>query len=175
VTEPITFETEPDLPPVILSKAGEPAIGRIVWIDKSMQSQWLLKAQVRDENVEQELEAHWRIVTEDEPLPEFQSRPVEVADQPVRDLEIYVGTDGLLDYRCHRFELAVSGSFLPFIGRSSFDRVALDDEDDVAYAVWWIWEGEGEALTPDDRKVAISNSCPTEDVRAAGTTQGGLP
>jgi hypothetical protein len=176
VTEDYTFEAEPNLPPVILSKAGEFAIGDHVWIDKSMLSEWRLQVQVRDENVEQPLEAHWRIVHEGDLTPPFERLPVQVADQPVRELEIFVPTEGLHDYACHSLELAVSGSFQGFTAPMYFDTVLPGDESDVARAKWWIWEGEGEVLTPPANQLEIFNSCITVTVLTAGETiQGGSP
>jgi hypothetical protein len=158
VTEEITFEEEPNSPPVILTRSGQPEIGTNVWIDNSTQSEWQLRVQVRDENVDQPLEARWRIQTQDQMQPPFVSRPILGGTEPVRELDIFVDTAGLQLYECHRFELVVSGSFIPDRVEPPFFRIVLD-EDDLAYASWEIWEGEGEILTPPESRLKIFDSC----------------
>jgi hypothetical protein len=75
-----------------------------------------------------------------------------------------VNTANLVNYRCHRLELLVSGSFIGFTDPERFGLVAPGDETDVASAVWWIWEGQGET-TPIARKGEIAESCEAiEDV-----------
>jgi hypothetical protein len=160
VTEEIPFDEEPNLPPVILSKPGEPEIGSIIWIDKSALPQWMLRVQVRDENVEQSLEAHFRIRRQIEMYPRFDSLPVPSATgTPLRDLDIFVDTAGLRDYECHRLELVVSGSFIAGLTTpEDFQFVMSEDQSDIAFASWWIWEGEGRD-TPDANRLAVLESC----------------
>jgi hypothetical protein len=175
VTDAITFDEEPNLPPIVLSKVGEPEIGSIVWIDKFAMPQWTLGVQVRDENLEQPLEAHWRIRTRDERSPRFHPLPVpSVAGSPVRDLDLFIDTAGLQDYECHRLELVVSGSFIEGLtDPDSFAFVRPEHLYDLAFASWWIWEGEGRD-TPDASKLMIFDSCDAfEDLMAAEPTLGG--
>ena len=167
VTEEYTFEGEPDLPPVILGKAGFPEIGKIVWID-NVRSEWRLQVQVRDENVGQELQAQWRVQHQEDMMPPFVVLDIPVSDGPIRELEIVVNTGNLLEYRCHRLELAVSGRFFGWPEPEFFGRVPLGDEADVARALWWIFEGQGPDLTPPAQQAAINASCPTvENLTAA--------
>lgn len=161
VTDEITFDDELDLPPVILNKPGfEPKIGGIVWIKKGRLPMWDVDVQVRDENVGQELAAHWRIVHEDDMAPGFSSTELLGGDQPVRDLKFPVQTDDLRDGECHRLELAVSSSFFPFrTAPMYFDFVPEGREGDVAYAWWWIWEGDGEDSITDSEARTLVASC----------------
>jgi hypothetical protein len=158
VTEEIPFDGEPNLPPVILSTPGEPKIGSIVWINKSALPRWMLRVQVRDENVEQPLEAHFRIRRSSEMFAQFDSLPVPSATgTPLRDLDIFVDTASLHDYECHRLELAVSGSFIEEETSPETFQI-VTDRSDIAFASWWLWEGEGRD-TPDANKLAVLESC----------------
>jgi hypothetical protein len=173
VTEEITFDGEPNLPPVILTRPGEPTIGSIVWVDSSTQSQWTLLVQVRDENVEQTLEARWRIRQQRDMQPPFVSRLIPGGSEPVRDLDIFVDTGGLTPYRCHRFELVVSGSFIPELTEPQFFDVVLPaNRSDIASASWWIWAGQGRD-TPDMNKLEIFDSCEVEDAQPVETVVEG--
>jgi hypothetical protein len=130
---------------------------------------------VRDENVDQPLEAHVRIRHEADMVPEWAPPiPVPPSGNPVRDLTIFIDTDGLQFYTCHRLELVVSGSFLPdFIEPGAFQYVLPEDRDDLASAAWWILEGEGSS-TPDADRLRISRSCDAFAVLlAADTVMGG--
>lgn len=177
VTEEFTFEAEPNVPPVLLSVAGEPKIGRIFWIDNSVQSQFELKVQVRDENVEQPLEAHVRIQHQDEMAPAWAppiAVPPAALGNPVRDLNIFIDTEGLQPYTCHLLELVVSGSFFPDVTEPElFQYVLPEDRDDLAFASWLIWEGEGPSTLPADKLHIIESCEPFADMIGAETIPGG--
>jgi hypothetical protein len=164
VTDPITFEEEPNVPPVLLTAPGERAyLGSNVWIDRTARPQWDLRLKVRDENVDQDLTAHYRIVHEGEISPPFDS--IDVPARPdgavLRDLLVTVQTEILNQRECHRLEVAVSGSFFP---EDRNDQPAFFDavdgpEDDIFVGVWWIWEGRGEMQTSPEDKARLIDSC----------------
>ena len=163
VTDEITFNDDPDLPPAILNKPGfEPKIGGLIWIDKSKLTEWPMQVQIRDENVRQDLVGHWRIKRlRDEGMfePRFDIAPVPIGDEPVRDFPFNVQTDDLREGECHRLELAVSGSFFINNAPRYFDEVPAGREDDFAYAWWWIWEGDGDNNTSPDEAKALLDTC----------------
>ena len=159
VTGKHTFDEEPNSPPVILSKTGQPAIGKIVWID-NVQPEWRFEVRVRDEDVDDVLEARWRVRHLDDLEPVFESREVRGSGSALRDLEVVVNTANLIEYRCHQLELVVSGSFPGFTAPEFFDTVLPGDEDDVARAMWTIWEGQGPS-TPPALQGQIAASCET--------------
>lgn len=160
VTDKQTFEGQPNSPPVILSKTGQPTIGMIVWID-NVQPEWQLEVQVRDEDVDQVLQAQWRVWRVDDPDPMFDTLDdIERTGEPIRNLQIRVNTANLVNYRCHRLELLVSGSFIGFTDPDFFGLVAPGDEADVARASWLIWEGQG-LDTPPMQLAEIAQSCET--------------
>jgi hypothetical protein len=158
------FDEEPNSPPVILSKTGQPPIGSIVWID-NVQPEWRFQVSVRNEEVDEELKARWRVVHQDETEPMFVERLVTLsAEGELRELEVVVNTANLIENRCHQLDLVVSGSF-PALAMTpmNFDTVLMGDEDDVARARWMIWEGQGQATTPSEQLADIARSCPTNE------------
>lgn len=158
VTEEITFDEEPDLPTVIVdAPASKTPIGRIVWLDKSAQPSWDFVVKVRDENLSQELDAHYRVVTQDNDFPPFDS--VELpggGDSEERELMLRVKSESLRVGECHRLELAVSAAFLGGTKPVFFDEVLPGREDDRAYASWTLWEGPGSMLATDLTRLAQS-------------------
>lgn len=159
VNDEIMFEEEPNFPPVILD-APNPVvrIGEHIWIDGSAVPMLDLDVRVRDENINQELIAHWRVLGQGETLAEFDDQ-VLPPGLLVRDLRISVNSARSIDDgRCHRLELAVSGSFLKNQKRKEVFDVTLDNAD-IDTAVWWIWEGRGEAGTLPQEKAALVDSC----------------
>jgi len=175
VTDEFHFQAEPNLPPVFVNRPGEPEIGEHIWIDNSVQSQRRLGVRIRDENVEQELELHWRIRQDREMVPEWAAVPVPTASgNPERDVDIFINADRLPRYTCQRLELVVSGSFIPeLIEPEYFAFVVPEDRSDRGFALWWIWEGEG-IDTPDQNWLQIAKSCPALDLPATDTVAGGM-
>jgi hypothetical protein len=171
VTDPITFNDEPDLPPSILNKPGfEPKIGGMLWVKKARTPEWDMEVQVRDENIQQEIVAHWRIRHEGNMRAAFEATTVPRGDQPVRDFVFSVQSDDLREYRCHMLELAVSGSFFRHETRPQFFDM-VQNEGDIAYATWWILEGDGELDTPDEQRLSIFNSCETIETLLTTTAE----
>ncbi len=161
VNDEIMFEEEPDFPPVILDAPNPVApIGEHIWIDSSVTAMWPLDVRVRDENINQELIAHWRVLGEGETLEDF-DQVILAPGLLVRDLQISVNSARSLDRgSCHRLELAVSGSFFKNQKRREVFDVRPDDaQEDIDTAVWWIWEGRGEMLTDDQQKARLIDSC----------------
>jgi hypothetical protein len=173
VTEEFRYDEEPNLPPTILSVPGWPQINTMHWVDSSTRSEFQLRVQVRDENVDQQLFAHIRIRRLADPTPRFREEEVLRNGMPVRDFDLFIDTTGLQQYECHRLELVVSGSFVRGFNQPlDFDRVPDGLSDDRAYASWTILEGEG-SNTPDPEKLKIFNSCDAmENLLAPETVEG---
>jgi hypothetical protein len=159
VTDEIMFEGEPNVPPVILDTPDSRApIGSHIWIDSSADTKmWTLDVLVRDENIDQPLVAHWRIVSDPNVLVPFFPQELQPG-QLERDLTIRVQTETLKLGVCHRLELKVSGSFLKKTTPPYFDAVRDGAEHDIAGAVWWLWEGEPQASA--EEKARLLDSCP---------------
>jgi len=156
--------------PASLTPLGSP-----IWVDKSHgQTMWPMTVKVRELNVEQELKAHWRLVSKDDMKPQFSFKDLNPQGGAVlRDLEFVVQSDPLRDRQCARLDLAVSGSF--FKNTTDPDLFAFtreDDEDnsDLAVVSWLIFEGPGQTNTSDLDKAHIVSSCPTVDAPATPAT-----
>ena len=160
VTDEITFDQDPDLPTVIVDAPGtQTPIGSSVWVDKSTMPDWKFDVRVRDENLAQDLIAHYRVVTQDAEFPPFETVDLKgPAASELRDLTLSVKSEQLRDGECHQLELAVSGSFFDST-RPVFDAVPRGRELDVAYASWQLWEGPGEMLTPDPDLARLARTC----------------
>ena len=160
VTDEITFDEEADLPTVIVDvPSSKTPIGSIVWLDKDAQPFWEFKVRVRDENLSQTLKAHYRVVTEDNALPDFVERVLPATDTVLRDLDFPVMSESLRDGECHHLQLVVSGAFFDLLRPELFDIVQPGREADIAYASWWLWEGPGDMLATDPDKARLAQTC----------------
>lgn len=176
VTDEITFDEEPDLPTVIVDTPGtKTPIGRIVWLDKSAQPMWDFAVKVRDENLAQELTAHYRVVTRENDAPPFQTVPLPASDMELRDLKLPVKSESLRDGECHHLQLAVSAAFFPRTEPVFFDAVPPGRESDIAYASWWLWEGPGVMLATDPDKARLAQTCGAIEDLLAPTVVGVVP
>ena len=93
VTDQIEFDTDCNVPPMIIDVPSPvAAIDQIVWIDKSTTKMFSLAVKVRDENITEPLQAHWRIVSKEDPLPRFETVAITVSGDELRDLSIDVQT-----------------------------------------------------------------------------------
>jgi len=178
VTDKITFPTEPDIPPMIVDAPGTSTpIGSVLWVNKaSTPAEFRLPVQVRDENLTQPLEAHWRVLTAGNASPPFDTFPLSPQGQLLRDLTVVVRNDSLHMGECHRVELAVSGSFFPNRTAPAFFDAAPKDED-VAHASWTVWEGRGDALATPEEKAKLVDTCNAIEalLMPAMTTQAATP
>jgi hypothetical protein len=167
VTDEITFPEEPQFPPTILDVPGtDTPIGGILWVDlKQVTNEWRLKVQVRDDNIDEVLEARYRVWVGGEPaLPAWESAEIPPSGAAMRETyEVPVRFGYLRDDTCHRVELAVSGSFVRRTAPVYFDVLNGQGErdDDIARASWTILEGEGEAKTDDVQALLLLRSCET--------------
>lgn len=189
VTDEIQFPEDVPYPPTIIDVPGaEIQIGSIVWVDlaEHPQNEWRLPVRIRDDNVDQTLEARYRVVWQEDLSPMWAKDEIVPSGSPTReDYDVKVRFGDLQPGACHHVELVVSGSFLRRTENSFFD--VLNDEgqsnDDIARASWTILEGKGEIAPSADEKVRAAmneriarllESCETsekflEDVVPGGT------
>lgn len=157
VTDKITFPTEPDIPPMILdAPATDTPIGTTLWVNKATRTEVRLPVQVREDNLTEPLDAHWRVLSAGNDAPPFEVLPLPLG-QLLRDLDVVVQTSSLHMGECHRVELAVSGHFFPNTKPAFFDLAPSDDE--VAHASWTIWEGRGDSQATPEEKAKLIDSC----------------
>jgi hypothetical protein len=155
VTEPIDFPETVDYPPEILAGPNGPSIGAIINIIKiDHPTGWQFTVRVRDQNVNQPLEAHVRIKRSLEDRPVFEPQFVQPGDRPERTLLVQVDTNALTSSRCHQLEIAVSGSFGE-VENGGFDSIPSGSTD-LARASWWIWEGD---TNVDAVLASVADSC----------------
>lgn len=163
VTDPIEFEEDVGSPPVLLDPLSREFLGGIVWLSPEEPTSWTFSMRVWDEDVTQNLQAHWRIVKKDVPVPEFEKPTIELpaTGAVVRELQIVLQSSQLTGGPCHRIEVAVSGSFYQGEGRDDPEYFALTRvDDDLSVGSWTIWRGEPDFVTDGDA-LAIFESCPT--------------
>ncbi len=163
VTDKIVFPVDPDIPPTILDEPGTqtPKIGAIFCIDKPATPEWSLTVKVRDQNPQQELWAHWRVVGDNDPTPPFEKDmvPLPAVGQLGRDFTFKVQSDTLQEGKCHHLQLAVSGSFFDHTDPRFDDPRYFDfpsNIDDLAEASWWVWEGKCDPATGDSARLLAS-------------------
>jgi hypothetical protein len=160
-----------NVPPIIQDDPTSIAkIGSIVWLDSEKPQTWTFSVQVRDEDIDQVLDARWRLVKEGESTPPFTSLDPLPGGRPLRQVQVRLLSTQLSDGRCHHLELAVSGNFWkdaqgmertePWL----FAEVMGEFPDDIALASWWIWEGEGNTQTTVDEKARLLDSCNAKEL-----------
>jgi hypothetical protein len=171
VTSKYEIPDPTNVPPSIQDDPdGIAKISDTLWLDSENAQSWEFSVLVRDEDTEQVLDARWRLVKQNEPLPAF-NRLLDPlpAGMLVRRLRFVVGSTQLSDGECHKLELAVSGHF--FKNRMGMDRtepflfaeVTDGFEDDLAMAAWWIWEGKGNNQTTDVDVGRLGKSCNADE------------
>lgn len=176
VTDQIPFEEAPLEPPVILNSPTSPRkIGYPFFVDKT-KSMWTMQVTVREKNSLRPLAAHVRIVDPEvddalTPPPSFDEFPVPTGgvDPELRDLTFQVQTASLKLNHCHRLELAVSGHFLDSSDPLDFSKVARAFKEDLATAVWGVWEGKNE-VTEAQAKDLLDSCKAATDLLGSGTT-----
>jgi hypothetical protein len=145
-------------------------IGSVIWIDKSTMTMFTMAVKVRELNVTQTLQVHFRLATKDDMNPRFTAQDlIPQGGMPLRDLMFQVQTDPLHEHECAQLQVAVSGSFIHSDNPSYFDISRSDDNADVAEANWWIWEGKGQAQTTDLDKAHLLSSCATMETKLTQT------
>jgi hypothetical protein len=168
VTEPIEFPTPIDYPPEILAAPNGPALGDNINLSKAVYPiSYPFEVRVRDLNVDQDLQAHVRLVKEPGDRPMNFERPlVPRGDRAERTVTIQVPTNSLTPFRCARLDLVVSGSFNRFQD-GGFETIPTGSND-IARAMWWIYEGDLDA----PEAAFIAASCPNE-YKVGVTATGG--
>jgi hypothetical protein len=160
VTDPIEFDAPEGSPPMLLNPpSAKVPLGHIAWVDgTSGITSWKFTLRVRDEDIGQNLQARWRVVKEGNTTPRFEP----TIDLPyngtlTRDFDILLEAGQLDMGKCHRLDVAVSGSFLDDDNPLAFD-FALENND-LAVSNFWIWEGPGEIAATDVLKRDLVDSC----------------
>lgn len=160
VTDEIQFPEDVSYPPTIVDVPGAEIIGAIVWIDLEghPQNEWSFPIRIRDDNVDQTLDARYRVVPGGETLPLWTQDEIAPSGSPVReDYEVKVRFGDLKPGKCHRVELAVSGTFVKRSRPSPGLFHVTTDEDDLALVSWTIWEGTGASATTGEKALLIDN------------------
>lgn len=173
MTDQINFEEQQDFPPAFLNEPTAPRIGTTIRINRANQTAPAsMRIRIRDENVDDELTLRMRIRLKNEDNPPFTERLVPNSGTPVRDFEVPLQIDQLRFGKCHMLELVVSGSFIPTDPPNFFYR-EKKDPDDIAFASWYVWEGE---VMTKDEQAAIADSCPeVNQLSTAGALQASPP
>lgn len=151
VTDPIEFDQPVNNPPMFVDRPGSQLnVAALKWVanDDPAAPSWPFRFRVRESDLTQQLEAHWRIVLDGNTNPDRKDTiqiPPTRTGSLTRDFEIVINNTDLVADNCHRIDVAVSGSFeQPAPGdpedRSQFDN--RTERDDIARFTFWIWEGD---------------------------------
>jgi hypothetical protein len=163
VTDEITFDDEPNVPPVLIdSPSSATPIGDIIYFDylssstgPSLQDASAyappsieFSLRVRDENVEQPLEARRNLFVQDVSSGKFVSDknsivgvPIGISREKIRDIDFTIEAGFFEENRCYRVELAVTSAF----ENSKFNQnnwAVPKTEADIAKARWYVVTGE---------------------------------
>jgi hypothetical protein len=167
ITNPVEFEQEENVPPVIVDAArSDNPIGSILEVDFSAgPGRIAIPVRVRDENLFEDLVARIRVVTLSVPEPDF--LPVDIPEQGelMRDLTVFVESGEIAAGECQQLELVVSGSFVLGEEPDLFDVVI--EPGDIGRASWTIWEVslDPKAMSESGAGAAqnLVLTCPTQD------------
>lgn len=176
VTAPIDFEPPANNPPAfVMERPPKLQMGEIKFVEAEDAPSWTFNLRVRDQDVDQELEMQWRIVTSGVPRDRNLTRIVPATGEQVREFSITVDLGKLDTDSCHRIEVAVSGSFVrPFDDESEdltrFADVEVENRFDVALFTFWIWEGGPNAN--DANKLV--QTCGAQPVQVTATGSAGI-
>jgi hypothetical protein len=171
VTDPIDFEPPANNPPAfVMERPPKLQMGDIKYV---RQPSWSFPLRVRDQDVDQELEMQWRIVTSGEAQARDTTRVVPATGEQIREFIITVDQGRLVTDSCHRVEIAVSGSFVkPFEDEmedlTRFAEVEIENRFDVALFTFWIWEGDPSANDPSK----LVETCGAQPVQTTATNPG---
>jgi hypothetical protein len=179
VADPIDFEPPRNNPPAfVIEQRPKLQVGDILFVDNRAAPSWSYTFRVRDPDVTQPLEVHWRIINGSDADPDREpTKSLPVNGSTIREFDIVISSVRLNSDECHRIEVAVSGSFLkPFEGDDEEFGLFLErsDRDDLALFSFWIWEGE---LSSNDSQKLIDTCMarPSEPsvVSAGASGEGG--
>jgi hypothetical protein len=174
VTDPIDFQPPPNNPPAfVMERPPKLQMGEIKYVLARSQPTWTFPLRVRDQDVEQDLELQWRIVTGGNARDREPTAVWPATGDQVREVSITVRQGDLKTDSCHRIEIAVSSSFeRPFEGEmedlTQFAEVAPQNRFDVALFTFWIWEGMPSANDP----TKLVDTCGAQPVQMTATAPG---
>lgn len=166
VTDPVEFEVERGSPPMLIDRpltgVDDSPLGSIFWADKDEITGWTFRARVRDEDLLQDLQLHWRILKHMETTtPPFERIDLRADGVKLtRDVNIFVSPGRLSESQCHKLEIAVSGNFTDQTEPAYFGLALVPD--DVARGVWWLLEGDGDLVSLGQAK-QIVDTCDALD------------
>jgi hypothetical protein len=175
VTDPIDFERPANNPPqfVLDSRPSAIQLGSIQYVRAASAPSWTFDFLVRDTDVNQPLDVHWRIYTGNQPGFRKTTQRLPATGSELRELGIIVDSSGDLDIdSCHRVEIGVSSSFtLPFDGVDDDLRGFDEREDPFDYDLFTFWIWEGDPTTRDPMNLVAT--CDTGVIQPPATTGAG--
>jgi hypothetical protein len=197
VTDPVEFEDEKNEPPVIFEAVGPDGVriplGSVITTDNPISTgnggggqagapsipgnnELELRLRIRDENLSQALRARVRIRKPNNVMIPYQCPEPEILPNgtEVREYEFGIDKTALDISTCHRVEIVVSSRFSrcnnsdPEVADELFDETFEDD--DLAYASFWIWETSMDPLASPEAALLLAKSCETLNYGSETTT-----
>ncbi len=196
VTDPVEFEDEQNRPPVIFEAIGPDGVriplGSVITTDNPISAgggggaagtgsivgnnELELRLRVRDENLSQPLRVRMRVRKPNDVTIPYQCPEPEIPPSggDVREYELGIDKTALDIGACHRVEVVISSRFNrcstanPDVADQLFDETFEDD--DLAYASFWVWETSMDPLTSPEAALRLAKSCETLDYGSATTT-----
>lgn len=177
VTDPIDFDPPVNNPPQFVLDRGAPLQpGSIKYVSREgTEPTVTFNFQIRERDVEQDLEVHWRIYSGSTPGDRKLTLllPAPGAGKLLRDLSIPVNRVDLENDTCHRVDIAVSASFTRFDdGTEDLSPATFDlrsDRFDYDQFTFWIWEGS----PTDNEPTKLVDTCGAQPFVPVATGVGG--
>lgn len=168
VTDSVDFEAPVNHPPTFVRRPGADLDnGDMKFVRNLGVPSWPFSLRVRDEDVNQDLEVRWRIVTRAAGSSNREIIALPARGELTRDFDLVIQSGQLSTDSCHRIDIAVSGSFAGRVDDPTvFDVVT--DPDDIAYFNFTIFEGQPNSNDP----AKLIETCPTEVVDQPMATTG---
>jgi hypothetical protein len=148
VTDEITFDTEENVPPVILdvqSSNTRIGIGDIVYFDVESPGTIEFEFRVRDENIGHPLEYRRKILVPGSgtfvPNEDTKDRIIPPSYEPIRYYKDTIGNDAFERDSCYRIEVAMSLDF-EYASSDLYRWNVPVEKDDVSETNWYIVTGE---------------------------------
>lgn len=174
MTDQIELPPVPQSPPVITLTGYD---DKVIKFDRDKNNELTVDLSIRDEDVNETLEARWRIVSLVRPpgVPENQfpcDEPQIVGTGSVmRSYPLRLRASSFAPGKCSRVDVIVSASFKNCKPDKWIDTTQQDDDSDLGRLSFWVWvfDASNNPLS-DMGAAALTNSCPAADYMPPSAT-----
>ncbi|HET8933443.1 MAG TPA: hypothetical protein VFN67_08395 [Polyangiales bacterium] len=176
MTDQIELPPVPQSPPVITLTGYDDKVIKFDR-DKHNETELTVELSIRDEDVNETLEARWRIVSLVHPpgVVENQFRCPEPeivgTGSVMRSYPLRLSVSSFAPGKCSRVDVIVSASFKNCKPDKWIDTTQPDDDTDVGRLSFWVWVFDASNNPLSDKgAAALTNSCPAADYMPPSAT-----